>query len=374
MKKITSSNLRKHDTPIVGDATQRTLIAHLSETEANFRHFLRSLDPSADCIITPAADISPPYDVARLQGGFTTGCLIQWDCSVPIVPVDITMNIDTTSIFNLSNDPGNILSTDAIAAVRRTIEDDSSYLWNFDRGNHFIATTKSDTEWALVLHSNEKEFKNQYNGLSPNHSNWYARHVKTTGGSRPLRFLIGDDAVTFHELASMLVPFNRLRHRIIAKLILGDTCSIDNEWHKEHYYMPSSSSAAIGTYVCNPNEVVLVFSALGEPLMWFEPITGGMNEIILDGNSKLLVPHGWGVRAANLGLSYKGEELLVNGRELSNDADSLFEIIGAEQRRFESNQQFVETIYQHTPGRVIKQLSQVQSYSRHGSLWHADKR
>ena len=354
-----------------GDAAQRSLTAHLAATEVALRQFLRTLDHGADCRITPAADVGPPYDALRLWGGFATGCLVQWDCSVPVVPVDVTMNIDTTSVFELAGDPGPILDATAMSAARRKVDSDSSYIWNFDSGNHFISLTRSQTGWALVLHSNEKEFKDQYNGLYPSAGNWYARQIQTSEGNRPIRLLVGDDAVTFFGLAEMLVPFNRLRHRLIAQLILDGASTITGEWHKEHYYMPTSSSAAIGAFLCEPNERGLVFSATGMPLMWFEPKVGGMNEVGEGEGKQLVVPHGWGMTADELDISVERERLVVNGHELEPALGvSLFDGLGIRQRTFASNQAFVDAIQSHTPGRVVEELAQIESYSRFGYLRH----
>ena len=362
-------------TPVEGDAAQRSLFTHLAATEETLRRFLRTLDPTADCLITPAADVGPPYDALRLWGGFATGCVVQWDCSVPVVPVDVTMNIDTTSIFNLAGDPGPILNAAAVESARRTIVEESSYLWNFDSGNHFISLTRSDTGWALVLHSNEKEFKDQYNGLFPRPGTWYAKNIREAEGPRPMRFLVGEDALTFTELSEMLVPFNRLRHRLIARLLLDGASDVTGEWHKEHYFMPTKSSAAIGAFLCEPGEPVLVFSTLGRPLMWFEPVAGGSNVTSWeDGRDALVVPHGWGMTADPFDVTVERDALVVNGCRLDPvPGVSLFEGLGVRPRVFESNQAFAEAISWHTPGRIVSELTQVESYSRHGALRHDDR-
>lgn len=285
------------------------------------------------------------------------------------------MNIDTTSVFELDGDPGPILEAASVESVRQRIVRESSYLWNFDSGNHFISLTRSDAGWALVLHSNEKEFKDQYNGLFPRPGNWFADRIRVADGPRPMRFVTGDDANTFAELAEMLVPYNRLRHRLIAQLLLGNAAGIAGEWHKEHYFMPTRSSAAIGAFLCEPQEQVLVFSAVGRPLMWFEPDIGGANVVNqLNERDLLVVPHGWGMTADPFDVVVQREALIVNGCHLEPiPGVSIFERTEVRQRLFGSNREFVEAIAWHTPGRIVKELTQVESYSKLGALRHADR-
>ncbi|MCF2435265.1 hypothetical protein LV779_14035 [Streptomyces thinghirensis] len=45
-----------------------------------------------------------------LAEGFATGCLVEWACRVPVVPVDTTMNIDTSSVFWLDGDPAEVFT------------------------------------------------------------------------------------------------------------------------------------------------------------------------------------------------------------------------------------------------------------------------
>src|SRR5690242_14908664 len=86
------------------DNAQEFLIPYLQRSEQRLRSALRELDPASECQIVPAADLCFPHDVIRIAGGFATGCVVEWRCAVPIIPVDTTVNIDTTSIFWLSDD------------------------------------------------------------------------------------------------------------------------------------------------------------------------------------------------------------------------------------------------------------------------------
>jgi len=363
--------------PIVsGDHAQELLIPHLGQTERLFRDALRTLDKNADCQIYPAADLSIPYDAIRLAGGFATGCVIDWDCSVPIVPIDTTMNIDTSSIFWLRGDPGEAFSATAIDDLRTRIELDSSYEWNLNRGNHFILLCRREVDgrMALVLHSNEKEFKDQYNGLNPTPGNWYENSIRTFGDAGSLRLLVGKKAELFAGLAHMLEDFNILRHRFIATMLLDGVCAIEEESHKHHYFMPTTSSAAIGCYLCSPSEEVPVFSTLGNPISIFRAGAGGKNEIDLGGYGRaIVVPHGWGITTRRQVTMERGVGVLVfNGRRYPLRAGvSLLDDPDVVPRVFQGGgEEFLSEISHHAPGEITATLAQIASYSRHGFRTH----
>ena len=184
---------------------------------------LRTLDPAAECQVVPAADLGIPYDVLRLAGGFATGCFVEWQCGTPVMPIDTTMNIDTSSLFWLDGNPEGAFTQARIEELRRQIDHESSYEWNFHRGNHFILTCRrnSDGRYGLLLHSNEKEFKDQFNGLCPTPGNWYEKSVQVFDGEPRIRLLVGRKAALFSEFAHMLEEFNILRHRFVATMLMG---------------------------------------------------------------------------------------------------------------------------------------------------------
>lgn len=361
---------------ISGDHAQEFLLRHLGETEQLFRSALRTLDPRSDCQVLPAADLGIPYDVLRLAGGFATGCLIEWDCSVPVVPIDTTMNIDTSSVFWLDGDPGDTFSEASIETLRRRIISDSSYEWNLNRGNHFILLCRRDVDghWVLVIHSNEREFKDQFNGLCPTPGNWYEDSIRVFRSERPIRLLVGRKAELFVGLAHMLEDFNILRHRFIATMLLGSSTTVIDEHHKHHYYMPTASSAAIGCYLCEPLEEVPLFSSVGRPIAIFEPASGGRNTVsLVEAGTKLIVPHGWGMTACRpIAVTQSKTGMFFNGRKYAlRPGVSLLDDPDVRPRLFvEGVTAFVEQIYSHTPGTIIASLNQVASYSRHGFLRH----
>jgi hypothetical protein len=361
---------------VAGDYAQALLIPYLERTQRLLSNALRKLDSAADCQVVPAADLGIPYDVLRLAGGFATGCFIEWQCSTPVIPIDTTMNIDTSSVFWLDSDPGEAFSQERIESLKRRIDADSSYEWNFNRGNHFILTCRRDTDgrYALLLHSNEKEFKDQFNGLCPTPDNWYEKSIRVFEGERSIRLLVGDPAQLFSQFAHMLQNFNILRHRFIATMLMGDCVGITEEYHKHHYFMPTPTSAALGCYLCESDEEVPIFSSVGRPIAMFRPTVGGLNEVrLLAGGNCLIVPHGWGMTASRpLLLVQSDDHLVLSGRSYSlKPGVSLLDHADVTPRLFDGGMhEFLQVIRAHTPGNLVAQLVQLSSYSRHGFLRH----
>ncbi|GAA1937475.1 hypothetical protein GCM10009754_00620 [Amycolatopsis minnesotensis] len=225
-----------------------------------------------------------------------------------------------------------------------------------------------------MLHSNEKEFKDQFNGLSPTAGNWYEKSIRVFGGDRRIRLLVGDRAVLFAQIAQMLQDFNVVRHRFIATMLLNDRVRITDEYHKHHYFMPTPTSAAIGCYLCEPGEEVPVFSSVGQPITIFRPADGGLNRVrLLGGGTRLVVPHGWGTTASRaLHLTQSEDRLELNGQSYSlKPGISLLDHGDVIPRVFDGGmQQFLHLIRSHTPGEPVADLVQLASYSRHGFLRH----
>lgn len=372
------------DPILASDHAQAFLVPHLRQTETLFRLAITEFDNAGSCEIVPAADLCFPHDVIRIAGGFATGCLVQWQSSLPLIPVDTTVNIDTTSLFWLSDDISSVIDEARLENLKGRIEAESTYLWNFHKGNHFIAFVRSCATGrpALLIHSNEKEFKYQFNGLMPVPGNWFMDDVKVfrsaTGGY--IRLLLGRKAELFYQLAMMLEPYNVNRHRFVATALLSSLCHIESEYHKHHYYMPTNCAVAIGCYLCDPGEVVPILSRPGYPIHMFQVHAGGSNQVRLtDGRQSLLVPHGWGKTSIDpVTVSYDEDHFTVNGMTFENrPLASLGKHPGLVLRDFSDNPHANNSLFaqmaHHTPGEVIDSLHQQSSYCqgkfrRHDSI------
>jgi hypothetical protein len=368
------------DTILHGDHAQRFLIPHLRRTEQLFRAALHEFDSGANCQIIPAADLCFPHDVIRIAGGFATGCLVDWTCTVPIIPIDTTVNIDTTSVFWLSEDIADQISSDTFLRLRSLIEQDSSYEWNFHKGNHFISFTvhRESGRPALVIHSNEKEFKYQFNGLMPVPGNWYMDSVRVfRHGPTYLRLLVGEKAVLFSQIAQDLEPYNINRHRFLATALVDRLCAISGEHHKQHYFMPTASTVAIGCYLCEADEEVLVFSRPGADLHFFRPATGGYNQVrLFNGDEYLIVPHGWGKTSAEeVAVEYDEKSFTINGHSFAIEPKITLGVHpGLVVRDLDIDPHAPASLYQlmsdHTPGKVTGSLVQRASYGKFGFKRH----
>lgn len=360
------------------DKAQQYLEWHLGRTEELMLATLRTMDPDASAAITAAADLCLPHDVIRIAGGFATGCVVQWRCSTPVIPVDTTVNIDTSSLFWLDSVPD--LDHGDFEALRERIENDSSYEWNFHKGNHFISIVESTSDGrpAMVIHSNEKEFKYQFNGLMPVEGNWFMDEVETfRRGDHYIRLLIGDRAKLFREIAKLMEPFNVARHRFVADVLLRGKAKVLSDYHKHHYYMPTEESVAIGCFLCDPGEVVPIFSRAGSEIHLFEPRDGGSNSIDVPGlGKKLVVPHGWGkTMATDISIVYDESLFTINGQSYEvRPLASLGTHPDLIVRQFAETPEHPESIYSrmqhHTPGTVVERLRQKASYSRLGYVRH----
>jgi hypothetical protein len=367
------------------DSAHNLLIPFVKETESLLLEALRSFDKNSKCRISVAPDLGFPHDVVRIAGGFPTGTLVEWDCNEPFIPVDTTVNIDTSTIFYLDQDVSDKFTEKDFTKLRENIEK-SSYLFNFHKGNHFISfgRIKGSGHPVLVLHSNEKEFKYQYNGLMPAENNWFMDDVKyITRGNRYLRYIHGDKAVLFSRMAKSLEDFNIVRHHFIAQLLLNGKASIIEQFDYHHYFMPSNQSVAIGCFLVEEGSSVPIFSKPGRDINIFKAKAGGKNRIkeMSSGDDKLLVPHGWGKTCQHdieFNIDLKNKEFSLSGKKY----DIKTEIsLGKDERLYlrdydsapTSDNSLYSLMEHHCPGEVIETIEQISSYTKHGFLRHIPK-
>jgi hypothetical protein len=359
------------------DLTQTYLLDILSETEELLSEVLQTLDSNSKCQIMPAADLGFPHDVIRIAGGFATGCFVEWQCSEPFVPVDTTVNIDTSSVYKLEK---NIIESITAETFQNLVDklEQSSYINNFQKGNHFISfgIAVETEEPYLIIHSNEKEFKYQFNGLMPVDGNWFMDDVITyRRGDRYIRYLTGKKAKLFYEIAKSLEEYNIIRHRFIANFI-SDFCGIESESDTHHYFMPTNSSVAVGCFVAEPGDILPIFSAPGKNIHLYQVEAGGENtlQLLNGGSSKLLVPHGWGKRAkSSPRIEWQDKNLVVNGitfpiepRESLGKHPDL--IIREYSTNSDDPDNYFSQISQYCPGKVILTIEQKVSFCRQGFL------
>jgi hypothetical protein len=357
------------------EPTQKVLLEYLADTERVFTGMLRTLDKEGGCRLTPSLDLGFPHEVIRLAGGFPTGVLVGWNCKVPIVPIDTTVNVCTSSLFELSDDISASFDSELFEALSKQL-DRSSYRQNFQRGNHFIALAKSakSGRFTLILHSSAAEFKKDFNGLYPVPGNWYSEDVEVyVDGPRYIRYISGRKAEVFYRVASQIESFNEVRHEFVAETIVGDLCLVEAARHRHHYYMPTNQSVMIGSFLAQPGEILPIFTCPGLPIFLYRLDDDPPKRVDLEGAGGYLVPHGWGKFSKKepvIQVSHEQQVMLVNGYEFPiNQSASLRDHPDLSLRCHdigEGPESYFESIQPYCPGKVVDRLEQVASFSKYG--------
>lgn len=357
------------------DSTQREIIEQLHTTE----HLLAqvaSLVSGRDCDaeIIPMPDLGLPHNVRRIHGGFFTGAYYHWDSTVPMIPVDATVNLCGVALFRIEDDF--VDERDfrrRIEAARTTLTEKSSFVWNFTSGNHFVILAENRTAGVLpegrylVLHSSAAEFKNQYNGLYPAPGNWYHSEIRVFVGQhgRYLRYLSGSPAERFTRMVAMLEDYQRERQRLCAALILGAEARVTDEVLSVlHYGMPDPASIAIGCqWLPGERPLSLLLTRPGAPLYLIRAHCGGKNGTTTARGPVVLTPHGLGVRSLRpLDLAYGEDHLRIAGQRIPLD-QSLAGRDFVAIRDFDRDAD-LPGILSDCPGTVEAELHQVYSYHR----------
>jgi hypothetical protein len=365
------------------DPAHELLLPFIQITEKLLEQSLHTVDKNATCRILPAVDLGFPHDVVRIAGGFPTGCYVEWNSSVPFIPIDTTVNIDTSSIFVLEDDISEDVDERLFEKLKANLEK-SSYIFNFHKGNHFISFGRyiDSNIPVLIIHSNEKEFKYQFNGLMPSDNNWYRDDVKILEkNGRYLRFLIGKSAELFIDIAKSLEEFNIIRHRFVAHLLTkGKTCIRNQEDH-HHYFMPTRQSIAIGCFPVRTGTAIPIFSKPGRRISIFEAHQGGGNVIhkIKDEEYLVLAPHGWGKTCKPgtiFSIDYDRKKFTLSGRDyeirtlVSLGKDERLELRNFSEGDENSPDSLFSLMKDHCPGIVKAQIRQVASFTKDGFMRH----
>lgn len=357
------------------DNTYCELLEYMKETQDIATRALYCLDKNADFRLIDSLDLSIPYDVDRLAGGFPTGVYVYWHCKEPIIPVDTTVNCCSASIFLL----GKIGEFDAPKYIDtlkniNNIWKDGSYMLNFDRGNHFISLCIDENEeYYLIMHSTAKEFTKGYNGLYPIKGNWYYDKIKVyQSGKRYFRYIMGKEAVLFRDTAKFLNQYNEIRHENIAYSILKElNLDIVEIEHFHHYGMENDNSIKIGCYTLNKNSIFPVFSKPSYYIDLFK-----LSKCVKQTEEgKFIVPHGWGkymVKPLNINCDFDKRHFFI-GNERFNifSNDNFYRLTNLVYRDFETirgENSFYEYYKAELEGKVSKRLFQKICMSASGII------
>lgn len=371
---------------LLDDSTQQALLPYIKETREMFRKVIKKYDSSENSgvEIYPSLDLGIPNNIQRIAGGFTTGMFIMWKCGTPIIPVDATVNVCSSSVFKLRSFDRTAMSSPEIfeAHINDIMgrgRDEKGYSFSFDSGNHFLTVAydeKCPSVYYLIMHSSAKEHKDSYLGLYPVEDNWYAGKIKKYPPqgetTRYFRYLKDNDAKNFIFLAQNLKEYNERIHLWFAEQWGGydDTYKVSdgrNTFH--HYYMPSENSIALGVFVESPRTIVPIFSNKGKPIYMFE-ISRNNWRIKIDNEEKCIIPHGWGQEIIpgenGIRISVDGENnrLFINGEGYEIRSTERIRSWQKKIRDFSSDDEFFEKGKKSMKGKVVQKLIPVYTYQK----------
>lgn len=288
---------------LLNDITQKMLLPYVKETERLLDGLVKKYDGYGEAHIFPSLDIGFPNNVLRLAGGFATGMLVVWKSGTPLVPVDTTVNVCSSSYYEFpasalnGRSLQNVFNSQIINEIITNGSINEGLAFSFNTGNHFLLLSRGreSGNYYLVLHSSAKQYKDSFLGLYPKPNNWYFDFIKPykdKKSGRYINYLKDTEAQRFIGIARSLNEQNKDIHNWFAKQILGDIKPIQSKTY-HHYGMPTDYSIAIGTYVVDEKDIVPIFSREGCPIFLFK-VSSDMWSIELEGKRKYVVPHGWG--------------------------------------------------------------------------------
>ena len=288
---------------LLNDTTQQILLPYVKETERLLNDVVKKYDEFGEAHIFPSLDIGFPNNVLRLAGGFATGMLVVWKSGTPLVPVDTTVNVCSSSYYEFPESAlhgkslQDFFNSTIINEVITNGSINEGLAFSFNTGNHFLLLSKGRVSgnYYLVLHSSAKQYKDTFLGLYPKPNNWYFDFIKTYEdkvSGRYIHYLKDTEAQRFISIARSLNEQNKDIHDWFAKQIMCGIRPIQSKTY-HHYGMPTDYSIAIGTYVVDEKDIVPIFSREGCPIFLFK-VSDDMWSIELEGKRKYVVPHGWG--------------------------------------------------------------------------------
>ena len=145
------------------DETQMKILEFLGTTEKMISDVTSQLSNcKKDAKIYAMSDLGLSIDAVRMMGGFFVGTCITWDCDVPFVPIDATVNVCGVCAYKLKY---KITPEEFKNRIEKTFNTDNTYDWNYNRGNHFCTLCYCDGKhkleegYYIVVHASAAEYK-----------------------------------------------------------------------------------------------------------------------------------------------------------------------------------------------------------------------
>ena len=393
----------------LNDNTQEEILKHLKITS----HLLSKVgtklsNKPKESQIYAMPDLGIAQNGTRMLGGFYTGACYIWDSDVPFIPVDATVNVCGTAVYRLKRkiSPEEFKQRlDGVMENRETylqyvktrlpsqildsidVNDKSKFFWNYNVGNHFVILAEQNEENSelsagqyMIVHASAIELKkdNLKYGLYPVPTNWYYDDIQTeydTESNRYLRYISGEKAVKFYQLAQLLQIINKDRNRYFCKRVLGDLA--DKEIiNMSHYGMPANNAVCIG---CQwEQEDFTLLTAPGNDIFLIRPDISSNNTIQLGDKSITLTPHGCGVRLNNHidSISYCKDGITIgsrhfrNGQSIDIGKDVSVRTLNIS---FQQLQEHIDAILRKCPGEIYGRMHQLFARTKHGDFYYSKR-
>ena len=347
----------------IHEKTQKEIIKHLKITEKLLSSVTSRLSHQQKrAKITALPDLGISRNVTRMMGGFFTGACYSWDCEIPFIPIDATVNACGTAIYKLRKE---IDTKELVKRVLKEQNDKSKFNWNYTTGNHFVILAQSKGEYELesgnyfIVHASANEYKYGKYGLYPGDNVWYQKDIKKEvdkNNNRYLRYITGDSAIKFYQIARELLTFNQERNRYFCERVLGNEFSEKEVLNINHYGMPNNHTICIGAHF-ELKEYPLLTS-FQKPIYLISP----------NQDTFSYSPHGLGLFLEKPEIQYSENKIRIGKKEFSY-GESIEIGIDAINRQSSKNSDldaYVAKILTICKGNITGKLYQMASISKDG--------
>ena len=388
----------------LNDNTQKEILKHLEITSKLLSKVGTQLSGTQkESRIFAMPDLGIAQNGTRMLGGFYTGACYSWDSDIPFIPVDATVNVCGTAVYRLK-DKVSVQEfksrLDNVMANRETylkyatthlpaqildsidLEMTNKFYWNYNVGNHFVILAEQDAENSeipkgqyMIVHASAIELKkdNLKYGLYPVEGNWYyddIQVVRDDKENRYLRYIYGEKAVQFFELANMLQKINKDRNRYFCRAVLGELVG-EEVINLSHYGMPTSNAICIGCQWEKDDFTLL--TAPGNDIYLVRPEVSFENTIKLQYKQITLMPHGCGVMLKNSNdtIKYLKDGILIGNKyfkkgesiDIGNDV-----VVRTNGMSEEHVRQHVEKVLSKCQGIIYGRMHQLFARTKYGDF------
>lgn len=388
----------------LNDITQKEILKHLEITSKLLSKVGTELSGTQkESMIYAMPDLGIAQNGTRMVGGFYTGACYSWNSDIPFIPIDTTVNVCGTTVYRLKRKVSvqefkkrldNVITNRETYLKYATthlpaqlldsmdLERSDKFYWNYNVGNHFAILAEQceeDSELSagqyMIVHASAIELKkdNFKYGLYPVEGNWYYDDIQTVYDeqeNRYLRYIYGEKAIQFFELANMLQKINKDRNRYFCKAVLGELAD-EEVINLSHYGMPDINAVCIG---CQwEQEDFTLLTAPGNDIYLVHPKFTGQNTVNMNNKEITLTPHGCGTMLKNSSdrIKYLNEGILIGnkyfekGESINIGNDVLVRTNGMDSTKVKRH---IESVLDRCPGQVYGKMKQLFARTKYGDF------